>query len=261
MKEIINIYTDCTISPRYGSELEWIVWHYFGSLGTALECAQWFCNPENNLGSADFCVDDENIIQVNPDIDKYYTWHCGGELQGSIRHSKFGICKNINSIGIELRPYNDNGEVTEAINAGWYFHDKTVENAIELTRYLMDKYHIDADHVIMHADVTGKYCPAPFLDRPEEWEKVQAALRNKNVEISNKKSDQNIQKEEFLVRVVIENLRIRKYPGLESEIIRYIKPGSYTIVDTVEKDGYMWGKLLSGIGWIALNYTDKIVPH
>ena len=96
MIEITNLFTDCTISPRYNSKPEWIVWHYFGALSTAKECALWFCNPENNQGSADFCVDDEDIIQVNPDILRYYTWHCGGPLQGVISHSKFGICRNRN---------------------------------------------------------------------------------------------------------------------------------------------------------------------
>lgn len=170
MLPITTKFTNCTISNRGGRKIEWIVMHYFGGLSTALECAGWFCNPSNKSGSADFCVDDDHIIQVNPDLLKYNTWHCGGGKQGSIRGSKFGICKNSNSIGIEMRPYNDRGAVSAAQNAGWYFHDATVRNAADLVRYLMDKYAIPADHVIMHADVTGKYCPAPWLDRPAEWD-------------------------------------------------------------------------------------------
>lgn len=177
MLPITKKFTNCTISNRSGTKIQWIVMHYFGGLSTALECAGWFCNPANNQGSADFCVDDDYIVQVNPDLEKYNTWHCGGGLQGSIRHSKYGICKNSNSIGIEMRPYNDRGAVSAAQNAGWYFHKATVDNAIDLVKYLMNKYNIDADHVIMHADVTGKYCPAPWLDRPAEWDAFQAAIR------------------------------------------------------------------------------------
>lgn len=177
MLPITKKFTNCTISNRGGAKIQWIVMHYFGGLSTALECAGWFCNPSNNSGSADFCVDDSHIVQVNPDIPKYNTWHCGGGLQGSIRHSKYGICKNSNSIGIEMRPYNDRGAVSAAQNAGWYFHQATVDNAVDLVKYLMAKYNIDADHVIMHADVTGKYCPAPWLDRPSEWDAFQAAIR------------------------------------------------------------------------------------
>lgn len=178
MLPITKKFTYCTISNRGGVKPEWIVMHYFGALCTAEECAAWFCNPENDQGSADFCVDDENIIQVNPDILKYNTWHCGGKLQGSIHHEYHGICKNNNSIGIEMRPYNDDGSVQDAQNAGWYFHDKTVQNAVDLVKYLMKKYDIDADHVIMHTNVTGKYCPAPWIDRPEEWEAFQKAIRS-----------------------------------------------------------------------------------
>lgn len=53
MFKITNIFTNCTISPRYSSKPEWIVWHYFGALSTAKECALWFCNSENNQESAD----------------------------------------------------------------------------------------------------------------------------------------------------------------------------------------------------------------
>ncbi len=171
MKTIEKKFTDCTISRRGNTKIQWIVMHYFGSLASARECADWFCNPSNKQGSADFCVDDEHIIQINPDLVKYNTWHCGGGLQGSIRHSKYGICQNSNSIGIEMRPYNDQGSVTQAQNAGWYFHKETVKNTAELVRFLMEQYDIDVNHVIMHADVTGKYCPAPWLDRPDEWDK------------------------------------------------------------------------------------------
>ena len=142
MLPIEKKFTDCTISNRGGARPVWIVMHYFGGLSTALECAGWFCNPVNRSGSADFCVDDEHIIQVNPDLVKYNTWHCGGGKQGSIRGSKFGICKNSNSIGIEMRPYNDGDAVSAAQNAGWYFHDKTVRNAADLVCYLMDSYAI-----------------------------------------------------------------------------------------------------------------------
>ena len=177
MIPITNRFTYYTISNRQGVKPEYIVMHYFGDLGSAWQTAGWFCNPTNRDGSADFCVDDEMIVQVNPDILKYYTWHCGGPLQGMIRHSYFGKCRNINSIGIEMRPYNDNGRVQAAAHAGWYFHKKTVDNAVELVKYLMKKYDIDADHVIMHADVTGKYCPAPWLDNISQWDVFQASIR------------------------------------------------------------------------------------
>ena len=33
----------------------------------------------------------------------------------------------------------------------------------------MDKHGVDAGHVLRHYDVTGKKCPAPFVDDPKAW--------------------------------------------------------------------------------------------
>ena len=38
----------------------------------------------------------------------------------------------------------------------------------------------------------------------------------------------------------------------------YIQKGVYTIVQTKNADGYEWGKLKSGVGWIALKYTTRL---
>ena len=50
-----------------------------------------------------------------------------------------------------------------ATDKDWYFEGATVQSAIGLTRYLMKKYNIPADHVIRHYDVTGKICPNPYV--------------------------------------------------------------------------------------------------
>lgn len=258
MLPITPKFTNCTISNRGGRKIEWIVIHYFGGLSTALECAGWFCNPGNTSGSADFCVDDNHIIQVNPDLNKYNTWHCGGGLQGSIRHTKYGICKNANSIGIEMRPYNDRGSVSAAQNAGWYFHDKTVQNAVDLTKYLMATYGINADHVIMHADVTGKYCPAPFLDRIDEWNSFQSAIRG-GAAVTPSTPDKNqdtVNINDYIVEIKTDVLNVRQFPTTDAAITATVKNGEkFTIVQETA-DG-RWGKLKSDAGWIYLNYTMK----
>lgn len=45
----------------------------------------------------------------------------------------------------------------------WYFEEATVNAAIELTKYLMQKYGVPASNVIRHHDVTGKICPNPYV--------------------------------------------------------------------------------------------------
>ncbi len=55
---------------------------------------------------------------------------------------------------------------TSHLNASdkdWYFEDATVKAAAQLVKMLMEKYGVEADHVIRHHDVTGKICPNPFV--------------------------------------------------------------------------------------------------
>ena len=58
----------------------------------------------------------------------------------------------------------------------------------------------------------------------------------------------------YEVRIDISNLRIRKGPGTGFDIVKYINPGIYTIVETQGN----WGRLKSGAGWICLDYTKRV---
>lgn len=49
--------------------------------------------------------------------------------------------------------------MTVANDSHWRFTDKVVSNLVELVKYLMAEYGIDAAHVIRHYDVNGKPCP------------------------------------------------------------------------------------------------------
>jgi N-acetylmuramoyl-L-alanine amidase CwlA len=71
----------------------------------------------------------------------------------------YGIVTNFNSIGIEICSTNKTGKITYANDSNFYFTEDTLNLAIELTKYLMNKYSIDIDHVVRHYDVTGKLCP------------------------------------------------------------------------------------------------------
>lgn len=62
----------------------------------------------------------------------------------------------------------------------------------------------------------------------------------------------------FKIRVEVEHLRIRKQPSLHADWVGFITPGVYTIVSTREADGYTWGELKSGVGWIALEYVVRL---
>ena len=71
-------------------------------------------------------------------------------------------------------------------------------------------------------------------------------------------STNSITSKEFKVKVAITNLRLRKGAGLSYAKVGYCPKGTHTIESTKKKDGFTWGKLKSGLGWIALEYTTKL---
>lgn len=62
----------------------------------------------------------------------------------------------------------------------------------------------------------------------------------------------------FQVRVAVSDLRIRKEASIKGEEVGMIPQGVYTITETDTADGYTWGKLQSGQGWIALEFTTRV---
>ena len=64
----------------------------------------------------------------------------------------------------------------------------------------------------------------------------------------------------YRVRVSINDLNIRKGPGTNfAKTGRYTGKGIFTIVAEADGQGASkWGKLKSGAGWIALNYTERV---
>lgn len=62
----------------------------------------------------------------------------------------------------------------------------------------------------------------------------------------------------FQVQVSVSDLRIRKEPSTSASSAGMVAKGTYTITETVEADGHTWGKLESGQGWIALDYTTRV---
>lgn len=112
--------------------------------------------------SADFCVDDANIVQLNPDLKNYYCWAVGDDKKNTKGGQLYGKAKNKNTISIEMcstcKP-----STTDAVNtpnhSGWSFTDEVIENTVKLTKFLMEKYNIPIENVVRHYDISGKLCP------------------------------------------------------------------------------------------------------
>lgn len=145
--------------------IKYIVVHYTAGNGdTARNNGNYFRSNKGLGESAHFFVDGIDVIQSVAVGDT--AWHCGA---GSYRHVE---CRNANSIGVEL--------CSRKNQAGrYYFDGAAVSQAADLIKRLMKQYGIDVDHVLRHYDVTGKNCPAPFVDDPAAWASFKQGLEVK----------------------------------------------------------------------------------
>ena len=149
-----------TYSP--GRQIKYLAIHYTAGVscksGSAASCASWFGNP-NAGGSADYIVDEGGLVQYNPDPKNRYCWAVGGSKYNTQGGRLYGIAKNANCVSLEICSGNKVGKITYPNDPNYYFTTAVEAKAIEATKYLMELYGIDADHVIRHYDVNGKCCP------------------------------------------------------------------------------------------------------
>ena len=86
-----------------------------------------------------------------------------------------------------------------------------------------------------------------------DWKKFDGSGDSKSTAKAEEKKS-----EIFQVQVTVADLRIRKEPSTSAPSAGMIAKGTHTITETVEADGHTWGKLESGQGWIALDYTTRV---
>lgn len=166
-----TLYTKTANKSNYGSKrstssIKYIVIHYTGNNGDkAVNNATYF---KNNVvkASAHYFVDDTTVYQSVP--DNYAAWSVGGSKYSDCSKTgggkKYGLCTNANSLSIELCDAVNDGKI--------YPSEKTIKNAITLTKKLMKKYGIQASNVIRHFDVTGKCCPSYWcgtVEKNNKW--------------------------------------------------------------------------------------------
>lgn len=148
-------------------KIEYIVEHYTANDGDTDEGnGKYFAN--NKVGaSANWFVDEDSATRSVNESDTAH--HCGLSkdddgnyiFQGSSGHTFAGKCTNSNSIGIEM--------CSDKVKGKFILTEKTIANAVDLTRYLMNKYSVPIEKVIRHYDVTGKICPKPFVEDESKW--------------------------------------------------------------------------------------------
>lgn len=168
MNILVKIQKKLTLINRTiakNRKIEYIVIHYVGAVSSAKNNVDYFYDKDRQ-SSAHYFVDEKSIWQCVEDTN--IAWHCGGAKK------YFSNCRNSNSIGIELCCKKD--------KAGkWYFEDKTLENATELVRSLMNKYNVKFENIIRHYDVTHKVCPKPFVDDAKYWNKFKEGIKMQDI--------------------------------------------------------------------------------
>ena len=146
--------------------IKYIVVHYVGAGGSALENALYYSRTPNIGASAHYFVGhgSENGAVYLSVPESACAWHCGSET-GKYYHA----CRNDSSIGIEMCTHLDG-------SGKWYFDRETVDSAAALIKSLMAKYSIPIENVIRHYDVTHKSCPAPYVADEEAWKNFKLRL-------------------------------------------------------------------------------------
>jgi N-acetyl-anhydromuramyl-L-alanine amidase AmpD len=160
---------------RDASAVRYLVYHYTGNDGdTARANAVYYANATVKA-SAHYFVDGTEIVQSVPEL--YTAWSVGGkkwrdcaQTGGGMLH---GVVTNTNSISIEMCDTAHDGKLMAT--------DATLRNAAALGRKLMALYGIPIDRVVRHFDVTGKHCPAYFMDSAA-WEAFRLRLTGKEDE-------------------------------------------------------------------------------
>ena len=138
---IIVKQIDYNVTATVNRNIQYICVHDTGnrSNGANAEMHFRYFNSGNKNASADFFVDDKQILQIN-NYYKYYTWAVG-DGKGS-----YGIT-NRNSISIEMC-INSDGNYNEMLN-----------NTVWLVKHLMNKLKLPIDRVVRHYDASRKICP------------------------------------------------------------------------------------------------------
>ena len=156
-------------NKRKTSNIKYIVIHYTGNNGDSDENNGKYFHNNVVKASAHYFVDSDSITQSVP--DDYVAYSVGGSKYNNGGGKYYGKCTNANSISIEL--------CDDVKDKKIYPSAKTIANAIELTKALMKKYGIKANHVIRHYDVTGKSCPAYWCGSNDKDKKWKTEFHNK----------------------------------------------------------------------------------
>lgn len=187
---------------KFKTTPKWIVVHYTAVIGAgAKSCATSFAKTTRAVSTHFFC-DSTDIYRCVD--EKHIAWHVGnGTVQQPYKDKKLSLQELVdygdkpnwrfklaaenhlkwisdgedfkgNSVafGVDLCTLKKNKKSNSASDEDWYFNDGAIKNAEKCVAYLCHKYSIDIEHVIRHADATGKPCGRPFVSLSGDKDKT-----------------------------------------------------------------------------------------
>ena len=151
------------ITKTPGRTIKYLAIHYTAGAssapGTAVRMkAAW---ESTKRASADFGVDDRDMVQFNPDPLNYRCWAVGDKKNAySGGGQLYGKATNSNTISIEICSTLAKGTNSAVPNhEGWTFTQAALANAERLAKILMRRFSIPKERVVRHYDISGKLCP------------------------------------------------------------------------------------------------------
>lgn len=146
------------VSKLPGRSIKYLAIHFTAGSSSAPGRARSIKHVfEQRKASADFAVDDAEMVQFNPDILNYYCWAVGDKKQDGV---SCPYAYNRNTISIEICSTLQKGtSVGKPNHEGWSYTEAALNNAVKLAKILMAKYNIPIERVVRHFDISGKLCP------------------------------------------------------------------------------------------------------
>lgn len=243
-------------AERSYSDIKYIVIHYTGnSKDTAENNAKYFATTNTRKAGAHAFVDGSGTVYKSVPINRV-AWAVGGfYTKSNGAGSMYNKITNSNSLSIEM--CNSAGSVPT----------KVFNDAVELTKYYMDKYNVPASRVYRHWDVNGKSCPAPWANKNSTgWKNFKKAIQNKSTSNSNSNKTSNSsttssssQKSvNYKVKInTSSGVNMRTGAGTSYGVVTAI-PNNATVVISKESDSWGYTTYNNKKGWICLEYTKKV---
>lgn len=158
MPEIRKHLTTINRTVGRSQPIKYIVVHYtYGSVtkaGAALANCKYFASAYRGA-SAHYFIDDGPVIWQSVE-DKDTAWSVGAK---TYRHR---TARNSNTLNIEV--------CTKSV-----FTEAEISNLTWLVKKKMAQYKIPPTNVIRHYDVTGKFCPAYYIDA-SRWSQLRGRI-------------------------------------------------------------------------------------